>query len=120
MATDQFAERLAQVRTRFAAKLSGRIEALETALPRLSGIDASALEELASVHRSIHDLCGIGPTIGFEATGRAARRIEQILLAPLRAGRSLTRDEAASLRDPITALREAAGADLRAHNIAVE
>jgi hypothetical protein len=120
MAADQFAERLAHVRARFAAKLRDRIAALDASLPSLSGHDATALDTLAIVHRSIHDLCGIGPTIGFAATGQAARQVEQILLKPLRAGRALTDDETSSLRSGIAVLREAATADLTANDMSPE
>ena len=53
------------------------------------------METLARAHRRAHDLCGVGPTMGFVATGQAARTIEQVLLAALKADRALTADEVA-------------------------
>jgi hypothetical protein len=120
MASDQFAERLAQVRARFASKLETRIASLDEAAPLLRGDGATAIETLAVAHRGIHDLCGVGPTIGFDATGRAARDIERVLLVPLRAGRGLNESEAAALREGIGALRAAARDDLQAHSVGAE
>lgn len=118
MAADQFAERLAQVRARFATKLQTRIDALDESLPHIRGSGDAVIETLTTAHRGMHDLCGIGPTIGFDATGRAARHVEQILLAALRAGRGLNDQETNELRDAARALREAARDDLQAHNLA--
>ena len=73
--------------------------------------EAEARDTLARVHRRAHDLCGIGPTMGFVATGQAARIVEQTLLTPLKAERALTGDELARLRGEISALRLAAQAE---------
>lgn len=104
-----FAERFAAVRDRFAAKLTARIDEIEAGMPQLGG--AEARETLARIHRRAHDLCGIGPTMGFVATGRAARAVEQTLLPPLKAERALTTDELARLREEMSALRSAAQAE---------
>ena len=109
MTSDIFAERFAAVRARFAAKLNARIDEIESTVPRLGNADA--LEALALAHRRAHDLCGVGPTMGFAFTGRAARTIEQMLLAALKAQRTLTDDERAQLRAGIAELRVAAAAD---------
>lgn len=109
MTSDLFAERFAAVRQRFVAKLGARIDEIESAVPQL-GRDGS-LETLARAHRRAHDLCGVGPTMGFVVTGKAARAIEQLLLAALRADRILTEDEIARLTDGIAALRSAAFAE---------
>lgn len=106
MTTDQFTERFAVVRERFATKLDARIDEIEASLSQLG--DGDARETLARVHRRAHDLCGLGPTMGFVATGKAARVVEQTLLAPLKADRALTADELARLRQEIAALRSAA------------
>jgi HPt (histidine-containing phosphotransfer) domain-containing protein len=113
--SDLFAERFAAVRQRFAAKLDARIEEIEaqieTALrgPSLGG----APETLANAHRRAHDLCGVGPTMGFVATGQAARSIEQVLLAAIKAGRGLTPEEVVRTRAGIALLRSAASAESR-------
>jgi hypothetical protein len=107
--TELFADRLAAVRRRFMAKLDGRLDELEAAVPELT--EAVSIEVLARVHRRAHDLCGVGPTMGFVATGKAARTVEQLLLAPLKAGRTLTGDELAQLRHDIAVLRSVATAE---------
>jgi HPt (histidine-containing phosphotransfer) domain-containing protein len=109
---DLFAVRFEAVRRRFAAKLDGRIGEIEATLPKLS--DETALELMAVAHRRAHDMCGVGPTMGFVATGKAARSIEQLLLAPLKAERPLTEDEIAELRQGLTVLRAAAKAEIAA------
>lgn len=107
--SDLFAERFAAVRQRFAAKLDARIDEIDAAVPEL-GPDGSR-ETLAHAHRRAHDLCGVGPTMGFVATGKAARSIEQVLLAAIKAGRSLNDQELAHVRDGIALLRSAARAE---------
>jgi hypothetical protein len=116
--TDEFAERLAVIRKRFAAKLVTRISDTEAALPALSGATPDVAETVAATHRCIHELCGIGPTVGFDATGRAARLMERILLEPSRSGRSLREEEIAGLRSGLEELRNAARADSAAHGLA--
>ncbi len=109
MTTDHFAERFPAVRERFTAKLASRIDEIEATIPQLGSDDA--FDALARAHRRAHDLCGIGPTMGFVSTGRVARSVEQLLLAPLKAERALTTDELARLRQEIVALRLAARAE---------
>ena len=109
VSSDHFAERFAAVRERFAAKLDARIDEIEAAVPQLG--TGTALDAIERVHRRAHDLCGIGPTMGFVATGQVARTVERILLEPLKAERALTTDELARLRQEIVALRSAAHAE---------
>jgi hypothetical protein len=115
VSTDEFAQRLAVVRKRFASKLATRINDTETALPRLAGNGPDVVDLVGTTHRCIHELCGIGPTVGFNETGRAARVIERILLEPSRLGRALTAAEVDSVRTGLGALRAAARADSTAH-----
>jgi HPt (histidine-containing phosphotransfer) domain-containing protein len=109
--SDLFAERFAAVRERFTAKLGARIDEIEATLPALT--DEGAIETLARAHRRTHDLCGVGPTLGFVATGQAARQIEQALFIPLKAGRALWPDEVAIVTEGIARLRAAARAETR-------
>ncbi len=108
MAADQFDERLAHIRLRFASRLEGKIAAVERAASQFSSGGESMIESAATAHRTVHDLCGVAPTLGFDATGRAARIIEQVLLQALRARRELTTKEAADLRSGLDQLRAAA------------
>ena len=112
MTNDLFAERFAAVRQRFAAKLDTRIDEIENTVPRLGSGDA--VEALAFAHRRAHDLCGVGPTMGFVITGKAARSIEQLLLAAVKAQRTLTDEELVRLREGIAQLRAAADAEVHA------
>lgn len=109
---DPFAERMAQVRTRFAARLNDRVASLDAAVPGLVGDAPAVMQALEVAHRTAHDLCGVGPTIGFHETGKAARKVEQLLLTPLRAGRGLSADEAERVRSEIASLRAAGQIDL--------
>ncbi len=113
MADDVFAERLAKIRARFASKLTMRIESIDRALPNLMGEGESVLPTLSAAHRNAHEICGVAPTVGFAATGKAARCVERILLQPLRDKRGLSETELAGVRQELAALRAAAQADVR-------
>jgi hypothetical protein len=113
MAVDVFAERLAGVRKRFAAKLPGRIDEIDSALPELIGEGGEVAAAVYNAHRKVHDLCGIGPTLGFLATGQAARACEKILLQPSRGERGLTEQELAHFKERLVALRAAAENDIQ-------
>ena len=113
MAEDAFTERLNKIRTRFATNLAGRFDAIDKALPQLSGEGETVIATLATVHRSAHELCGIAPTVGFAETGKAARIVERILLQPLRDKRGLNDSEIANVRQELAALRAAAKSELQ-------
>jgi hypothetical protein len=113
MQPDVFAERLATVRQRFASTLEAKINEACAALPHLSGDDPAAVEKLAGIYHQIHGICGVGPTVGFAASGKAARRVEDILLPPFRAKRGLTTDETDGLQKELVALRVAAQTELQ-------
>ena len=51
--------------------------------------------------------------MGFVAIGKAARAIEQVLLAALKSGRALTAQEIAQLTEGVAQLRSAAVAETR-------
>jgi hypothetical protein len=109
--SDPFAERVATVRLRFSAKLEARIDGIESSLPqpgRLVGPD-----ELAQSHRHAHDLCGVGPILGYVGTAKAARSIERVLLGAVEAKRPLTAEEVARVRDGIVLLRSVAATEMR-------
>jgi hypothetical protein len=113
MADDDFALRLDGVRKRFAAKLPLRLAEIDSALPQLVGNASDVAALVYATHRKVHDLCGIGPTLGFEATGRAARVCGRVLLNPSRAQRGLTEQELAHLKEGLVALRAAAENDIQ-------
>ena len=120
MEGDDFAERLAGVRQRFAAKLAGRIAEIGAVLPMLTGAGEVTAKAVYDAHRKVHDLCGIGPTLGFIETGKAARLCERVLLQPSRGGRGLTEQEMAHLKDGLVTLRAAAQADMQTTGLVSE
>jgi hypothetical protein len=120
MEGDPFAEKLAAVRKRFAAKLTGRIAEIDAALPALTGISSDTAGKVYEAHRKVHDLCGLGPTLGFDATGKAARICERVLLQPSRGERGLTEQELAQLKEGLAGLRAAASNDFQLTGIVPE
>jgi hypothetical protein len=120
MSADKFAERIAAIRVRFASKLATKIEETDAALPHLIGAGGDVVAAVAITYRRIHDLCGVGPTVGFVETGQAARSLDAILIGPFRAGRGLTDDEAARLKEGLDALRTAALIDIQSTDTARE
>ena len=62
MVHDEFAERLAGLRKRFADRLAGRLAEIDAALPELTGQGGAVAGAVYTTHRKVHDLCGIGPT----------------------------------------------------------
>lgn len=111
MEVDEFTERLARVRQRFAAALPGKIGDGFAVLSTLT--DAGAIETLVVTHRKLHEMCGIAPTIGFAATGTAVRAAETVLREPAKTKRPLTLEEAAAFKAALEGLREAAQTDLQ-------
>ncbi len=112
MAVDQFTERLAKVRHRFASTLEGKIKDTYGALPRLAGESAEVVGTLEETYRRIHSIAGIGKAVGFAATGRAARNVENVLLPAHFAGRGLKAEEVAAFKRQLQLLREAAQREL--------
>jgi chemotaxis protein histidine kinase CheA len=113
MPADHFEERLANIRDRFASSLESRIADAREALPRLLGQETAVAEKVAETYRQLHGICGIGATVGFVATGKAARSAETLLLAPFRAKRGLTSNEGERLRKALDALAAAARLELQ-------
>jgi chemotaxis protein histidine kinase CheA len=113
MAVDPFTERLARVRERFVSALESKIEDTYAAIPVLSGETVDVIEAVEETYRRIHGIVGIGATVGFAGTGRAARHLENILLEPHQAERGLTVEEIATFKKALHTLREAAAGELR-------
>lgn len=113
MAVDAYAERLARVRQRFVSGLESKIEDSYKAIPDLSETAPAGVETVEETFRRIHSLVGIGPTVGFARTGRAARSVENVLLPPHQAKRGLTNQEIDSFKKALHALRETAASELQ-------
>jgi chemotaxis protein histidine kinase CheA len=110
---DHFSERLEVVRKRFASSLEGKIENTYAELPHLSDADANAADALANAYRRIHGICGVGRTVGFAATGRAAKAVEDVLVGAYHGKRGLSATEMARLKQTLGLLTAAAQAELR-------
>lgn len=115
MDADEFTERLARVRQRFAAALPTKIGDGFAVLSTLTRSSTEAIGSLVDTHRKLHEMCGIAPTIGFAATGTAARAAETLLREPAKSKRPLTLEEAAAFSAALEGLREAAQADLKSN-----
>jgi chemotaxis protein histidine kinase CheA len=112
--SEAFAESMAAVRRRFAAKLDARIDEIECAMPQPG--QQGRLDVVVLAHRKAHSLCGIGPTLGFVGTGWAACSIEQLLLGAVNAKRALNDDEILRLVEGIALLRSSASAEMNPAN----
>jgi hypothetical protein len=113
MHADQFEIRLARVRHRFATTLESKIGDAVVSANRMSRGDDGMIKHVSESYRSLHGICGIGPTVGFCATGEAARAAEVALMQAYRESRGLTETEVLSLKKALERLRLAAASDLR-------
>jgi hypothetical protein len=113
MDASQFAERIATIRARFAAKLPVKIQDTAAALPHMAGDGSDAVDAVSAAYRRFHDMRGIGPTIGFDATGRMAGILDAILAGPFRDHRGLSGDELARLTEGLEALRVTARTEMK-------
>ena len=113
MSVDVFADRLVRVRHRFVSSVEGKIDDAHAAIPKLSDAMPAAAASLADVYRSIHGIVGIGQTVGFPATGRAARDAENVLRSAYSSGRGLTPGEISQFEDSLSALRKVASGELQ-------
>jgi chemotaxis protein histidine kinase CheA len=113
MTLDPYTDRLARVRHRFVSTLEGKIENAYAAIPSLSGAAPAAPPAVAEAYRTMHGIVGIGPTVGFPVTGRAAHAVEDVLRGPQQAKRGLTDEEILALKKRLHGLREAAQREMR-------
>lgn len=114
MPIDLFAEQLAKVRQRYASTLQGKIDASYAALPHLCGEETAVVDAVGEAYRRIHGISGVSPTVGFVATGQAARATEAVLLAPYKSKRGLTAEEITRLETSLATLRDTAQRELDA------
>jgi len=113
MTEDVFADRVAKVRRRFVSTLEAKIDDACAAIPKLCGVAPPAAAAVAEAYRCMHGIVGIGRTVGFPATGRAAHEVEDVLRPPYHAGRGLTADETSLLKSSLQALRAIAVRELQ-------
>jgi hypothetical protein len=113
--TDDFNDRLARIRQRFAASLPGKIDDSIAAVPKMSEADAAAVETVVVIHRKLHEMCGVAPSVGFPATGKAARAAESVLRDPAKTKRPLTASEVSAFMAQIDGLRSVAQTELQSN-----
>lgn len=112
-ALDDLTEQLARVRARFAAGLDGKIGDSFAALEKMSA-GGDTTEIVVTAHRRLHELCGIAPTLGFMATGKAARSAETVMREAAISKRALTPAEISALKSELEVLRTAVAGELQA------
>lgn len=113
MEVDEFTERLARIRERFASTLNSKVDDSFASLSHFSGGGANAIETIIVTHRRLHEMCGLAPSVGFPATGSAARAAETVLREPAKSKRQLTAQEVAAFTAQLYGLRRAAQSDLQ-------
>jgi len=113
MTADPFTDRLTRVRDRFAASLAGKIEGVCAAVSNFSDGDAGAAAAVEEAYRFVHGMVGVGPTVGFPATGSAAHEVENVLRGARTERRGLTSGEISLLARTLETLRETAARELK-------
>jgi HPt (histidine-containing phosphotransfer) domain-containing protein len=114
MSIDIFADRLARVRRRFVSTLQGRIDDTSGSLDKLAATAPAAATAVGEVYRCVHGIVGVGPTVGFPATGRAARGVEDVLRPAQNERRGLSEEEMARAKERLIELRAAAESEMQA------
>ena len=117
MPTDPFTERLDRVRHRYVSTIESKIEDTYADLPKLVGDDPCVAATLDETYRRIHGIVGIGLAVGFAATGRAAKIVENVLFEPHRAARGLGPSEVDALKQALDVLRDTVQRDLQTISI---
>lgn len=113
MSLTSFRDRLDRVRYRFVSTLESKIEDAYESISSLAEVKPSAAASVEETYRSIHSVVGLGPTVGFPSTTKAARSVEDVLRAPYEKQRGLTADEILLLKRQLHMLREAASRELQ-------
>jgi hypothetical protein len=113
MSLTSFKDRLDRVRCRFVSTLESKIGDAYEALSSLADVTPAAATLVEETYRSIHSVVGVGPTVGFPITSKAARSVEEVLRDPYEEQRGLTADEMLLLKKQLHMLREAASRELQ-------
>jgi hypothetical protein len=113
MHADQFEIRLARVRHRFATTLESKIQDAVVSVDRMTRGQGGMIKHISDSYRDLHGICGVGPTVGFAATGEAARAAEGALMQAYRESRGLSEPELFNLKKALERLRVAASSELR-------
>jgi len=113
MYTDHFEARIAKVRHRFAIALESKITDALVFADRIARGEDRDCKLVSDSYRHLHSICGIGPTVGFAATGEAARAAESTILRALHEKRQPTEKEIVNLKKALAQLRTTAASELR-------
>ena len=113
MYADEFEARIARVRHRFATTLEDKIKCTMVSAEILSRSGGPLADHLTGSYQRLHTIAGVGETVGFAATGTAARTAEAALLPAYHQNRGLTEDEALCLKKALAQLKTAAASELR-------
>ena len=113
MSLVSFKDRLDRVRYRFVSTLESKIDDAYESISDLAEVAPSAATSVEQTYRSIHSVVGIGPTVGFPSTSKAARGVEEVLRGPYETQRGLSADEILLLKRQLHSLREAASRELQ-------
>lgn len=113
MSIDIFADRLARVRRRFVSTLQMRIDNTAASLDKLAAEVPAAAAAVGEAYRCVHGIVGVGPTVGFPATGRAARGVEDVLRPAQGERRGLSGDEVVLVKERLLELRAVAERELQ-------
>lgn len=102
--------------------LAAKIDHTCASLLKLGGgaAQADAVAAISEAYRCVHGIVGVGPTVGFTATGSAAHDVEDILRPPYYAGRGLSADEIFFLKNTLQTLRAVAARELQAFHSAAQ
>jgi HPt (histidine-containing phosphotransfer) domain-containing protein len=112
MYADRFELCIARVRHRFATSLESKIQTAMAAADHMTRDDSGAVQYVNS-YRNLHSIFGVGASVGFAATGDAAREAEAALIQAYEQKRGLTEDEVLSLKSALARLQDVAGSELR-------
>ena len=110
---NSFTEHLDRVRHRFVSTVQSKIENTYADLPKLVGDDQGVTMTLDETYRRIHGIVGISIAVGFAATGKAAKTVENVLFEPHRAARGLRPNEVNALEQALDVLRDTVRRDLQ-------
>jgi HPt (histidine-containing phosphotransfer) domain-containing protein len=113
MSVDVFADRLARVRRRFVPTLQGRIDDTDASIPKLGRSTAGVALAVGEAYRCMHGIVGVGPTVGFPATGRVAHDFEDFLRPAQNQRRGFSDDEISTLRERLLDLRAAVAREMQ-------
>ena len=113
MYSDRFEMGVARLRHRFAATLESKITTTVISADHMARGDDPIFKHVSESYRHLHNIYGIGATVGFVATGEAAHAAETALTQAYHEKRSLSESEIQSLQTALEALRTAAAAELR-------